>query len=129
MIAKGVCRLHSRLSNRSIISPIHSNRIFNKMDSSYCVQEASKADADQLVEIGNQAFMADTFFKKPEFHLRFTFQRVVDMINAENSCFLVAKNDATSEILGSIYVHWDFHKNENDCVFKVSYTYFLCQVL
>jgi GNAT superfamily N-acetyltransferase len=82
--------------------------------SEYIIREGTQVDAEQLVEVGNAAFMADTFFKKPEFHLRFTQPRVVNMIGEENSVFLVAKRDNTNEILGSIYLHWEYHRDDKE---------------
>jgi hypothetical protein len=45
----------------------------NLLDGSKIViSVASPEDIKAIVDCTNDAFMADTFFKKPEYHLRFT---------------------------------------------------------
>ena len=68
--------------------------------------------ADQIKECTNDAFLADTFFKKPEFHERFTINDVKEMINAKDSIFLVLfEKTVSDEIIGSIYLHWTITTN------------------
>jgi poly-gamma-glutamate capsule biosynthesis protein CapA/YwtB (metallophosphatase superfamily) len=78
------------------------------------ISVAGIADVAAIVDIGNDAFMADVFFKKPEFHLRFTAERVVEMIDTPHSVFLVARKDESSDILGCIYLHWDVHYDSDN---------------
>ena len=70
---------------------------------------AKIADVQRIVDITNDAFMADVFFKKSEFHLRFNVETVIDMISASNSFFLIAYTDNTDneKLLGSLYLKYD----------------------
>ena len=68
--------------------------------------------ADQIKECTNDAFLADTFFKKSEYHQRFTINDVKEMINAKDSIFLALFDKTISdEIIGSIYLHWIITSN------------------
>eukprot|EP00603_Paraphysomonas_imperforata_P014793 CAMPEP_0114449670 /NCGR_PEP_ID=MMETSP0104-20121206/56_1 /TAXON_ID=37642 ORGANISM="Paraphysomonas imperforata, Strain PA2" /NCGR_SAMPLE_ID=MMETSP0104 /ASSEMBLY_ACC=CAM_ASM_000202 /LENGTH=168 /DNA_ID=CAMNT_0001621771 /DNA_START=199 /DNA_END=705 /DNA_ORIENTATION=- len=69
-------------------------------------REATLHDVRDVVRISNDAFMADAFFKKPEFIIRFNEDTVRNMISnpAENGVFLVASDDGGSSIVGSIHV-------------------------
>ncbi len=89
------------------------------MDITFSVQEASKGNVEQLVEVGNAAFMADVFFKKPEYHLRFTVDRVLTMMDSKNSVFIVAIRNNSFEIVGCIYLHWELYENHDNQVIKV----------
>eukprot|EP01031_Cornospumella_fuschlensis_P031564 gene31563-38149_t len=77
-------------------------------------REATLEDASIVVEVTNDAFMADTFFKKPEYHLRFTLDTVISMINTGNSVFILAETDRHSSrmVVGSLYLHWEVHDDE-----------------
>jgi hypothetical protein len=82
--------------------------------SSYEIEVATAASAENILELTNEAFMADAFFKKPEYHLRFDLPTVHDMIHAENSAFLLAKsNDAGGSFVGSLYLHWEILRDNN----------------
>ena len=80
--------------------------------SALSVRVATEADIDSVVELTNDAFMADAFFKKKEYHLRFTKSDVETMIGSHNSVFLVAHNPSSGHsisesITGSLFLHWD----------------------
>ena len=45
---------------------------------------------DVIIEVTNDAFLADAFFKKKEYHKRFNRTEVMDMLNTENAIFLLA---------------------------------------
>lgn len=76
---------------------------------------ASLADAEAVVEITNEAFIADTFFKKPKYHQRFDLPTVIEMINGENRMFLLAESipeaGGDKSIAGSLFLHWDVRQN------------------
>lgn len=75
--------------------------------SSYHIIDAFDADAQAILEVTNDAFMADAFFKKAEYHLRFDIDTVHKMMQSPNSVFLIAKNIDQDEVLGSMYLHLD----------------------
>lgn len=94
---------------------------------SYEIEVATIASAEVILELTNEAFMADAFFKKPEYHLRFDRPTVHEMIQAENSAFLLAKsNDDEGAFVGSLYLHWEIVRdNHNVQVRKIDYNYCL----
>jgi hypothetical protein len=55
------------------------------------IRKALAKDAEAIVNTTNVAFMADAFFKKKEYHNRFTRDDVVAMMTAADSCFIVAE--------------------------------------
>ena len=96
-----------------------------KLSLKYVVEVASEKHIDGIIETTNDAFMADAFFKKPEYHPRFTRSDVVTMIAALDAAFLVAltrDNSAVDDdiIVGSIFVTW--HAERTDSTAKVSST-------
>lgn len=64
---------------------------------------SSERDIRAILDVTNDAFMADAFFKKAEYHLRFTLDRVQSQICEKGSVFIVAECDHV--IVGSIFVH------------------------
>ncbi len=64
----------------------------SKVKVAYTFRIASLHDVHDVVQISNDAFMADAFFKKPEFIVRFNESRVREMISnpVDNGVFLVA---------------------------------------
>ncbi len=82
---------------------------------------ASAENCAQILSVTNEAFMADAFFKKPEYHLRFDTKTVLDMIKEKNSSFILASFDepenTSPEICGSIFFNWTseyFESHETD---------------
>ena len=69
------------------------------------IKIGSLQQAKDIMLCTNDAFMADIFFKKPEYFLRFTLEDVEAMIQAENSAFLVAQSG--EDLVGSLYLHWE----------------------
>jgi len=69
----------------------------------YSFRKATLQDVATIVQITNDAFMADAFFKKPEFVIRFNEERVSDMVNnpVENGVFLLASDGES--VVGSIH--------------------------
>lgn len=69
---------------------------------------ATLEDVNTVMELTNDAFMADAFFKKPEYHLRFDSQNIENMIAAENSRFVIATQaiDGDAVKCGSIFFYW-----------------------
>lgn len=79
------------------------------MAAAIAIRIANGADAESIVAVTNDAFMADAFFKKPEAVLRFSLDGVHKMINAEHSVFLLAElpvDDALA-VCGIIFLHWE----------------------
>ena len=69
---------------------------------------ATVADAASILSCTNDAYVADTFFKKVEYHDRFTMKDVIDMIASPESTFLVATTtiSAAETVCGSLYLTW-----------------------
>jgi len=78
----------------------------------YLIEEGTIQQAQEIRDITNEAFIADTFFKKPEYHMRFDFETVQTMINTQDSVFLIAKTNE-NEIVGSIYLNWDIIETDD----------------
>lgn len=70
---------------------------------------ATEADYDSILALTNDAFMADAFFKKEEYHLRFDRPTVAHMIAAKNSRFIIATQvmEGVETQCGSIFLHWE----------------------
>ncbi len=62
-------------------------------------------DIETIKIVTNDAFQADTFFKKPEYYDRFTSENVHNLLKEKNSAFvLVCMGE---EVRGSLYLHWE----------------------
>ncbi|KAG9414545.1 hypothetical protein AC1031_007952 [Aphanomyces cochlioides] len=72
----------------------------------FAVRRAVPTDVDAIVATAGDAFMADAFFKKPEYHVRFSNQDVQIMMKEPNAAFLVAESTTDHAIYGCIYVEW-----------------------
>jgi hypothetical protein len=72
----------------------------------YTFRRATLQDVAHIVQITNDAFMADAFFKKPEFIVRYNEDGVKDMVShpEENGVFLLASDDGGDNTVGSIHV-------------------------
>lgn len=72
-------------------------------------RHATEADAASIMSCTNDAYIADTFFKKVEYHDRFTMQDVIDMIVAPDSIFLIATTNTShiETVCGSLYLSWN----------------------
>lgn len=81
---------------------------------------ATAADHDVILELTNEAFMADAFFKKKEYHLRFDRPSVESMMAAENSRFILAAEtrDGVEVPCGSIFLHWEVSRNDNETLVR-----------
>ena len=55
------------------------------------IRKGKAKDAEAIVNTTNVAFMADAFFKRKEYHDRFTREDVVAMMTATDSIFIVAE--------------------------------------
>lgn len=73
---------------------------------------ATAEDCDDILSLTNDAFMADAFFKKKEYHLRFDPPTVREMMEGVNSRFIVASMsiDGVETKCGSIFLHWEIEK-------------------
>ena len=65
------------------------NRLFRGTRPRVQYHIATFEHVDAVVEVTNDAFMADAFFKKKEYHKRLTRADVMDMLNNESAVFLV----------------------------------------
>ncbi len=81
---------------------------------SYHFIEATTDHAQQIVDITNDAFIVDAFFKKPEYHLRFNYEEVLEMIKAR--LFIVAVRDDDSSVIASIHLEIDIKENEDTII-------------
>jgi ribosomal protein S18 acetylase RimI-like enzyme len=108
--------------------------------SRHIIRAATAADAHRIVEITNDAFMADAFFKVPAAVLRFTLDEVRDMLESPSSEFLVAEFSASpasplpqglsgssaagasesAGVCGSLYFQWDVSENASVTTGKFS---------
>eukprot|EP01035_Chromulina_nebulosa_P017247 gene17247-22775_t len=71
-------------------------------------------DIELILSLTNDAFMADAFFKKPEYHMRFTREDVLNLMKTDHSTFLFAvltENDSSITV-GSLYLQWYFENNK-----------------
>jgi predicted N-acetyltransferase YhbS len=80
----------------------------------YHVIDATKEDSTAILEVTNEAFMADAFYKKPKYSLRFSSERVAKTFDAKDQYFLVAKRASDQTIVGSI--HLEVHKDASNTV-------------
>jgi GNAT superfamily N-acetyltransferase len=78
-------------------------------------------DAKAVMECTNNAFMVDAFFKKPEFHQRFTLEDVELLMRKPDSIFLIAATrvsedmELTSDtIAGSTHLEWDVNASTGE---------------
>ena len=78
------------------------------------IQTATLESARKVMDCTNDAFMADSFFKKSEYHQRFTLSDVEEHIRKENSLFLIATSETEpgDQVFGSILI--DLSRNVND---------------
>ncbi|XP_012554656.1 uncharacterized protein LOC100212726 [Hydra vulgaris] len=72
---------------------------------------ATQNDIDNILRCTNDAFMADAFFKKPEYHHRFTRENVISKMSHKDSVFILARDgmaseNSNNEVIGSIYLNW-----------------------
>lgn len=76
---------------------------------------ATEEHQEFIVSITNDAFVADCFFKKPAFYLRFDLDTVKSMMRAENSVFIVATQPSDNGVLivGSIFLHWEIEEKDS----------------
>lgn len=77
---------------------------------------ATVDDIATIMELTNDAFIADAFFKKPEYHQRFDAATVKQMIEDENSRFVIATqniNGAETKC-GSIFLHWTVESSQSN---------------
>ena len=72
---------------------------------------ATKADAEAIRAVTNEAFMADAFFKLPEYHLRFTAAAVDELMSAPRSVFIVAVSP-DGAVRGSIHLEWQVEEEQ-----------------
>lgn len=72
------------------------------MSASVTTFVASNDNVEDILTVTNDAYMADAFFKKPEYHLRFDRETVVNMIAAPNGRFILAKSE--DGVCGSVYL-------------------------
>lgn len=74
----------------------------------FSISIATINDINSIQLVSNDAFTAGEFFKKPEYHIRFTAQNITEMFYTKNSIFLVARSHG--EICGSLYLQWEIKK-------------------
>lgn len=92
----------------SILATIKSNFNEKVCKDSTIIREAIPEDYEKVKAVTNDAFMADAFFKLEQFKQRFTIQDVEVMSTAKGGMFLVAIDQESNEVCGSIYatMHW-----------------------
>jgi hypothetical protein len=76
-------------------------------NSLFFTQVAPLSLAAGICEVTNDAFMADAFFKKPEYIHRFSVLDVQAMMESDNAVFIVAMTVESSPIIaGSLFLKW-----------------------
>eukprot|EP00600_Ochromonadales_sp_CCMP1393_P004994 CAMPEP_0174954842 /NCGR_PEP_ID=MMETSP0004_2-20121128/652_1 /TAXON_ID=420556 /ORGANISM="Ochromonas sp., Strain CCMP1393" /LENGTH=195 /DNA_ID=CAMNT_0016202707 /DNA_START=31 /DNA_END=615 /DNA_ORIENTATION=+ len=77
---------------------------------------ATESDASDILALTNDAFMADAFFKKPEYYDRFDSQTVLSMMNTGDSQFILASTtiDEKETNVGSMFFHWSSNAIANE---------------
>ncbi len=83
------------------------------MSDQYHIQLGTREQVTQIVELSNEAFMVDAFFKKPEHYVRFSIEAVEKMIAEPNSAFILCcdKQDDNA-IVGCMYLQWHVVEDE-----------------
>jgi GNAT superfamily N-acetyltransferase len=76
--------------------------------SPFSISVATIDDINSILLVSNDAFTAGEFFKKTEYHIRFTAQNITEMFYTKDSIFLVARSHG--EICGSLYFQWEIKK-------------------
>eukprot|EP01041_Mallomonas_annulata_P000610 gene610-1175_t len=73
----------------------------------------NESDLHAIMDITNEAFLADAFFKKPQYHLRFNEERINTLMkDNQNSTFLLVKSDGIA--IASIYLQWLYKRSDDD---------------
>lgn len=87
------------------------------------ISVATEEDIDSILELTNDAFMADAFFKKPKYHLRFDKETVIEMMSGSHAMFLIASRPTSDGIekVGSMFMSWS--DNVTDDTLQVSLTW------
>jgi tRNA-dihydrouridine synthase 2 len=70
----------------------------------YDIVVADPSHARDIVAVTNDAYVADRFFKYPEYYDRFSLEDVQNMQKEDNSCFLVARMTKDGAVAGSLYL-------------------------
>mmetsp|Transcript_1731 Transcript_1731/g.4047 ORF Transcript_1731/g.4047 Transcript_1731/m.4047 type:complete len:194 (-) Transcript_1731:1322-1903(-) len=72
-------------------------------------------DIESILSLTNVAFMADSFFKKPDYHQRFDRESVLSMIQAERSEFILASTsiEGSQTDVGSLFLNWDVKQEDS----------------
>lgn len=91
-------------------------RVYSKQMSAVSTYVASVEDIDTIMELTNDAFIADAFFKKPEYHQRFDAATVKQMIEDDNSRFVIATQNinGVETKCGSIFLHWAIESTKSN---------------
>lgn len=89
-----------------------------KMASKLYTTTATEDDFDSILLLTNEAFMADAFFKKDAYHLRFDLPTVREMFNSVNSKFIIARKctDDIDVSCGSIFFHWEIDNSDEQLI-------------
>ena len=86
-------------------------------------------NSEAIMNVSNEAFMADAFFKKPLYHQRFQLTDIMDMISSQSSAYLmitapkatVAASATTTSISGNTTTRKVIKpKNENQNTYKAN---------
>ena len=76
------------------------------------VEVAMEEHLPLIVNVTNEAYVADEFFKKPQYHQRFDHDTVLKMMKAEGSMFLLAfvPSEGERQVRGSMFLRWTMDK-------------------
>lgn len=73
------------------------------------VEVATRERLPVLRALTNEAFQADAFFKKPEYHVRFSEEDIDKLFTTKQAAFLLVVHRPTDTVCGSIYVTWEIN--------------------
>lgn len=129
MDASDFQKMLSRIHFCSVLRRSQFCRIYSKKMSAVSTYIATVEDIDTIMELTNDAFIADAFFKKPEYHLRFDAATVKEMIEDDNSRFVIATQniDGVETKCGSIFLHWAVESTQSNL--QVTCSIYTCMSL
>ncbi|KAF0697975.1 Aste57867_11375 [Aphanomyces stellatus] len=72
------------------------------------IREAVPSDVEAILSCMNEAYLVDAYWKKPDFHIRFTHAEIqAQLADTVRGTFLVAEAMPSNVLCGSVYVQWE----------------------
>jgi GNAT superfamily N-acetyltransferase len=73
----------------------------------YRITCADASHAEAVVEIVQEAFLVDAYFKKPEFAVRGSMDEILEILSNPSAVILVITAEHSKIPVGCIHVYWD----------------------